>query len=33
MSVEGGLLAYEGIVGDLLTATFSGRGEAAPANP
>jgi hypothetical protein len=33
MSVEGGLSTYAGIVGDLLTATFAGRGETAPANP
>ncbi len=33
MSVEGGIVTYAGIVGELLTATFAGRGEAAPANP
>lgn len=33
MSVEGGIAIYAGIVGELLTATFSGRGEGAAANP
>ncbi|WP_312402605.1 gene transfer agent family protein [Rhizobium sp.] len=33
MSVEGGIATYAGIVGDLLTATFAGRGEGAAANP
>jgi len=33
MSVEGGIATYAGIVGDLLTATFSGHGEGAAANP
>lgn len=33
MSVEGGIATYAAIVGDLLTATFAGRGEAVPANP
>ncbi len=33
MSVEGGIAIYAGIVGELLTATFSGHGEGAAANP
>ena len=33
MSVDGGIAIYAGIVGDLLTATFSGRVEGAAANP
>jgi hypothetical protein len=33
MSVEGGLATYAAIVGDLLTATFSGQEKHAPANP
>ncbi|WP_246091607.1 gene transfer agent family protein [Aliirhizobium smilacinae] len=33
MSVEGGIATYAGIIGELLTATFAGRGEAVSANP
>lgn len=33
MSVEGGLLAYAGMVGDLLTATFAGPEGHVAANP
>jgi hypothetical protein len=33
MSVDGGLSTYAAIVGDLLTATFSGQEKHAPANP
>ncbi len=33
MSVEGGIATYAGIIGELLTATFDGRGEAVSANP
>jgi hypothetical protein len=33
MSVDGGLATYAAIVGDLLTATFSGQEKHAPANP
>ena len=33
MSIEGGIAGYAGIVGDLLTATFSGTGAEATASP
>jgi hypothetical protein len=33
MSVDGGVVTYAGIVGDLLMATFAGHAEGAAANP